>query len=342
MNWRTLIAVSALVWLLAVPAAADVDLTVTDVQVHWAGGAVIIEAEVELAASGGHDGFIVDVGFELDGVFAGSVQLDYGAIPGSGGDPLWCENSSPPNCGGYCPPIVVNGDVVTAYACTEWLSLPGCNCIYLVATPPSDAVAYNDEVEASATVDYYDTVDESDEGNNTMTVAIEPQPAIDLSVEDAYLTWNGNSFTINAEVSAHVVGEHSGFVSDVTFYVDGEFAGSVVYDGGQFGPNTPTPCELSYPDCDGYCKPAYINGQLTSGSCTTAFWYQSSDGCGCIYLIVKPSNEMEFSSQNGADIYVDDGNAVAEGDETNNHMYCEISGSPVEAHSWSTIKALYR
>lgn len=335
--------VAAVLCLLSAPAAADVDLTVSDVNVQWAGGSVILTAEVELGASGAHDGFLVDVGFELDGTFAGSVQIDYGSIPGSGGDPLWCENSTPPDCGGYCPPITVNGDVVTAYSCTDWISMPGsCDCIYLVVSPPTEPIPYNDEIQASATVDYYGTVAESDETNNTMTVAIEPQPVIDLSVEDAYLTWNGNFFTINAQVSAHVVGEYSGFVSDVTFYVDGEFVGSVVYDGGQFGPNTPDPCELSSPACDGYCKPAYINGQLTSGSCNSALWFQGGSGCGCIYLIVKSSDEMELTAQSDGMIYVDHGATVAEGDETNNEMYLQISGTAVEPASWTTIKALYR
>jgi hypothetical protein len=321
----------------AVTARAGIDLEVTDVHVVWGGPHVYLQAEVTVAASGYHDGYLVDVGYELDGVLVGTAQFDLGQIDHSGGPAPRCVDSVSP-CDGWCPPVVIDGQVVTAYACWDWPSDTDCCCIYLVMTTPSEPLQYNGETTATATIDYSNTVAETDETNNSMSVALE-RPGIDFSVTGCGVSWTMDGFVIEAEISTHVQGEHSGFVTDVGFYVDGVFHSSVVFDGGPFGPNPDIKCEDTYPACDGLCAPAIINDQIVSGSCGSWLY---TDSCSCVYLVLKNPGPIAYNDQVSCTIVADDGGNVAEANEENNSYECMIAGSPVEGTTWSTIKSLYR
>ncbi|MFH1689545.1 MAG: hypothetical protein ABIE42_04825 [Candidatus Eisenbacteria bacterium] len=339
MNGRALLCAlgAACLFVLPAPAFGGIDFEVTDVHVVWGGPYIYMEAEVTVAASGHHDGYIIDVGYEVDGSLVGTVQVDLGEINHTGVPSPRCVDSSSP-CDGYCPPIVVDGQVVTAYMCSDWLDDPNCCCIYLIMIAPGDPVTYNGQSSASATVDYHDTVQETSETNNTMTVALE-QPNIDFRVADCSVTWQGNEFTVEAEIEVSAQGEHSGFVTDVGFYFDGSYYGSVVFDADAFGPNPSIKCEDTYPACDGLCAPTIINGQLVNGSCSSWFF---EDKCGCIYLVAKSPGPIQHTGQENCTIKVDDGNNVAEGNEENNVYQCAVAGTPAESATWGTIKALYR
>ena len=296
-----------------------------------------MQAELTVAASGQHDGYIIDVAYEVDGSLVGTVQVDLGEINHTGVPSPRCVDSSSP-CDGYCPPIVVDGQVVTAYACVDWLNDPDCCCVYLIMSAPSDPVAYSGQSTASATVDYYDTVDETNEANNTMTVALE-QPNIDFRAAGCSVTWQGNEFTVEAEIEVSAQGEHAGFVTDVGFYFDGAYYGSVVFDAGAFGPNPPVKCEDTHPACNGFCAPTLINGQLVNGICSSWFY---EDKCCCVYVVFKSPGPIEHTGQENCTIVVDDGDNVVEANEDNNVYQCLVAGTPAKSATWSTIKALYR
>jgi len=118
--------------------------------VVWGGPHVYIQAEVTVAASGYHDGYMVDVGYELDGALVGTVQFDLGQIDHTGVPSPRCVDSASP-CDGWCPPVMIDGQMVTAYACWDWPADTDCCCVYLVATLPSDPVQYSGETTATAT-----------------------------------------------------------------------------------------------------------------------------------------------------------------------------------------------
>lgn len=339
MSGRSLFSLLGVVCLALLPAVASggIDFEVTDVHVVWGGPYIYMEAEITVAASGYHDGYIVDVGYEVDGSLVGVVQVDLGEIDHVGVPNPRCVDSSSP-CDGYCPPIVVDGQVVTAYACMDWLSDPDCCCVYLVMSAPSDPVEYSGQSTATASVDYYDSVDETSETNNSMTVTL-VQPNIDFSVADCYVTWDGNEFTVEAEIEVSVQGEHSGFYTDVGFYFDGAYHGSVVFDAEAFGPNPSIRCEDTYPACDGFCAPTVINGELVNGSCSS--WFLG-DECCCVYLVAKSPGPVQHTGEEDCMIYVDESASVAEADEENNIYHCAIAGTPTESATWGTIKALYR
>ena len=339
MNGRALLCALGVACLFVMPAPASggIDFEVTDVHVVWGGPYICVQAEVTIAASGEHDGYLFDVAYEVDGSLVGTVQVDLGEINYTGVPSPWCVDSSSP-CDGYCPPIIVDGEVVTTSACVDWLSDPDCCCVYLVMSNPSGPVAYNGQSTATATVDCYSTVDETDETNNTLTVSLE-QPNIDFTVADCSVSWQGNEFTVEAEIEVSVHGDHDGFLTDVGFYFDGAFYGSVVFDAGAFGPNPSIKCEDTYPACDGLCAPTIINGQLTSGSCSS--WFLDDDCC-CVYLVAKCPGPVQHSGQENCTIVVDDGDNVAEANEDNNVYQCAIAGTPAESATWGIIKALYR
>jgi len=337
-----MIALLAAGFLFAVPlaAAGDVDLTVTDVNVVWVGGGYYqIEAEVTFAANAYHDGFVTDVEFEVDGQVQTGVTIEFGPFDPSGGVDPRCNTDLPP-CEGWCPPIVYNGEVITSYFCTDWFSQPdNCSCVYLVVTPPIQELTYEGQLECGATVDPHGQVAESDETNNTMYAQIDPPPNIDFEATHCNVSWNGNEFMVEVEIQTSVQGEHAGFYTDVGFHFSNGEVSTVVFDADAFGPNPSIKCEDTYPACDGLCKPTLINNQIVNGSCTSWFF---EDKCGCIYLVAKCPGPIEYTDQNTCEIYVDDSNSVAEADETNNHLYCEIGTTAVESLSWSMIKALYR
>lgn len=340
MNGKVLaiLAVGCLV-LLPSLASADVDLSISDVNVVWVGGGYFrIEAEITYSANAYHDGIVTDVTFEVDGSVVGSVTVDFAAFDPSGVDPR-CTEDTPP-CEGLCPPLYYNGQWYTTYMCSDWFSQPNCSCIYLIYSPPSDPVQYNGENDACATIDQSDQVAESDETNNTMCAQIGQEPNIDFEPTSCDVSWDGNEFTIEVEIQASVHGDHAGFYTDVGFYFDGSYHSSVVFDAQAFGPNPSIKCEDTYPDCDGLCQPTIINGQVVNGSCSS--WFVGGDKCACIYLVAKSPGPIQHTSQNTCEIYVDESNGVAEADETNNTLYCEIGPSAFEPMSWSTIKALYR
>jgi hypothetical protein len=339
MNRKALTCALGAAFVLACPAAAfgGIDFEVTDVHVVWGGPYICVQAELNVAASGQHDGYVIDVGYEVGGSFVGTVQVDLGEINHTGVPSPRCVDSTSP-CDGYCPPITVDGEVVTAYMCTDWLGDPDCCCVYLVMSAPSDPVAYSGQTTATATVDYYNTVEETNETNNSMMVVVD-QPNIDLAVTDCAVTWEGTEFTVEVELEAGVQGEHSGFVTDVGFYFDGEFYGSVVYDAGAFGPNPAVKCEDTYPACDGLCAPTMINNELVNGSCSS--WFLD-DGCCCVYLVVKSPGPVQHTGQESCTIQVDDSDSVAEANEANNTYQCLIAVTPAERSTWAIIKALYR
>ena len=337
-----MIAALAAGFLLVAPlgATADVDLEVTDVTVTWVGGGYFqIEAEITFAANAYHDGFVTDVEFEVDGQVQTGVTLEFGPYDPSGAVDPRCDADLPP-CEGWCPPILYNGELITTYICTDWFSQPdNCSCIYLVTSPPCQEITYEGQIECGATVDPHNQVAESDETNNTMYAQIGQEPNIDFEPTHCNVSWDGSEFTVEVEIRTSVQAEHAGFVTDVGFYFDGTYHGSVVFDADAFGPNPSIKCENSFPDCDGLCAPTLINDELVSGTCTD---WLAGEECCCMYLIWKSPGPIEYTDQNMCAIHVDDADAVAEADETNNVLYCEVSGTPVETRSWGVIKSLYR
>ncbi|MFH1219384.1 MAG: hypothetical protein V1694_02910 [Candidatus Eisenbacteria bacterium] len=173
------------------------------------------------------------------------------------------------------------------------------------------------------------------------------EPVLDLAITELQCTClPEGGVLLEALVGLATVGSIDAIYTDVRFYLDGQPAGSVVYDvaavsGGECG-GTP-------PDCSGLCTPTLINGEVIVPDC--AVWhivhYLEPDGpefdiCACNYFIVKADFEEGGSTGMTATAHVDDSGLVSEMDETNNSMTIFIGPSAVSNSTWGTIKALYR
>ncbi len=312
-------------------ACGSVDLAITNVEIEWAGAQYFVHAEVTLQGTGDTGTVTTQVNYYADGAPTGSEP--YSAEMTTA---VSCEGSYP-DCDGNCPAIIIDYQLVPG-SCSNWVDPGSCACVYVTVSLDPGPIMYGGESSCTVVIDEEEQIEETDEMNNSMTVPLTP-PNIDLSIEHMDIVWDGGDFVIEAMVKASVQGEHDGFVSDVTFYVDGAFVGSIVYDAEHFGPNPSIKCEDTYPACNGLCKPTIINGNLISGNCTDWFF---ENKCSCIYLVLKCSDPQPYSGQMIAHGVVDDTQSVEEADETNNDMYAEISGTPAEPLSWTLIKALYK
>ena len=169
-----LLGIVALVGLLALPttATADVDLAVADIFVGYNGTDWEITVTASAHYQGSHGSFSTDINLYLDGGLVASFP--YGA------DTYvleTCEDSAP-ECDGFCTPILYNGNL-TYGSCVGWFIPDGCGCIYLVAY--YDAEVNSGQTMCTATVDEGDQVEEADENNNSMSVAMVPIPLEHLS-----------------------------------------------------------------------------------------------------------------------------------------------------------------
>jgi hypothetical protein len=112
---------------------------------------------VQVASVEAGDPFLTEIRFFLDGSVAGSAPFLVEVRP-----PSTCLASVPPNCGGSCPSIVIDGDTV-AGICV--LYEEDCYCIYLQSFNVSP-VPMQEGAQLTGIVDPDNVVEETDENNN--------------------------------------------------------------------------------------------------------------------------------------------------------------------------------
>jgi hypothetical protein len=132
-----------------------------------------VEAEIQLATADSIGSVLTDVRFYLDGIPVGSVVYD--VTPTAPGP---CELLGPP-CEGYCAPANINGNWTEGF-CAQFQKpnieppLYYCVCVYLTLKPMIAGKPTGEPVTCTATVDYDDAVEETDESNNSMTIFVGP------------------------------------------------------------------------------------------------------------------------------------------------------------------------
>ena len=166
-------------------------------------------------------------------------------------------------------------------------------------------------------------------------VAIAQEPALDLAITDlTYVCLSPDSIYLEAEVQLATTDSIGAIVTSVEFYADFDSVGAVLYD---VTPVLPGLCKDSpYPDCDGSCEPADINGTLTTGVCMPFM-----GRCACMYFVYKSYTAAaeDFTSLTAT---IDPNGEIAEIDEDNNSLTIMAGPSALEGTLWGTLKALYR
>ena len=162
----------------------------------------------------------------------------------------------------------------------------------------------------------------------------------DLAMTDFTADWDGETLTLSAEVTVSTHGSFGTIDTEVSFYLDDYYLGSLPLLAqelilGDCHEDTP-------PNCEGYCEPIYIDGELiTNGACVGLVW-QLGDLCCCAYAVPAKQYPTSYHGESMATCTVDSADAYDEGDETNNSMSIALGPIAGDARSWSQVKALYR
>jgi hypothetical protein len=162
---------------------------------------------------------------------------------------------------------------------------------------------------------------------------------IDLAMTEFSADWDGETLTLMAEISFTSHGSFEPVEAEVGYYLDSYHVGSALLHLEQIALGN---ChEDTPPDCDGYCEPIYVDGQLiTVYSCMAVNW--SSPMCCCVYLVPVTPYLAPYHGEGTATVTVDPMGVHAEADETNNSMTIALGPIAGEARTWSQVKALYR
>ena len=163
----------------------------------------------------------------------------------------------------------------------------------------------------------------------------------DLAMTDFTADWDGETLTLSAEVTLSTHGSFGTIDTEVGFYLDDYYLGSLPLLAQQLvlgSCHDDTP-----PNCDGYCEPIEIDGEWTTASaCMAMTWPVSGNLCCCVYLVPANQFSTSYHGEEMATATVDPAGAYDEGDETNNSMSIALGPIVGDARSWSQVKALYR
>jgi hypothetical protein len=152
--------------LTAVGQEVTLDLSINNINFVCLGGdSALLEAEVKLTTTDAIGSIYTTVGFSIDDADVGSAIYDVVDTP------AWmCHSSVPPDCDGSCEMTEINGTWTTG-VCVQLVDK--CACMYLI-WKPTFAATPSDFSTVTATIDPDDTIAETDENNNSMTIATGP------------------------------------------------------------------------------------------------------------------------------------------------------------------------
>ena len=180
MSTLGVLVVMGLAILPVVSSAQTADLAMTDFTAAWDGTTLTLSAQVTVSTHGSFETIDTEVAFYLDSVHIGSVPLLVEPdLIGS------CHQDTPPDCGGYCEAIYIDGVRCEPAGCAglTWpVTGPQCCCLYVIPAKQY-LTPYHGESMASGTVDPMGVHAEGDETNNTMSVSLEP-------IVDEARTWS--------------------------------------------------------------------------------------------------------------------------------------------------------
>lgn len=175
-------------------------------------------------------------------------------------------------------------------------------------------------------------------------VGFSQEPALDLAVTDIIYDCDGDTAYVSAEIQLAKRDSIDTIITEVNFYRDGEFIGSVPYD---VELKVQDPCEVLPPPCNtvGHiCLPTVINGHIVTPSCWELILFDPPISiCVCVSLIIKgPIAVAAYAEPVTYNATVDESESVDEWDEANNDMTIVVGPSSISGSRWGLIKSLYR